>query len=363
MFPMIFAKGVEIGYAYTSFRWENNARRNAGVTVIVLSLRTVRSGRKFLFSEGLRIEASHINGYLADAQSVFVYRRTIAIDTSLPTMTYGSAPRDDGHLLLLPHERDEMLAAYPDAARVVRRYVGATEFIKGVERYCLWIDDRDLEAARKVPEISRRLDAMSRWRRGSDRPTTVKLVDAPHRFEEVRYKATDSIIVPIVSSERRDYIPMGYLGPDTVISNAANAVYDAEPWVFAILTSRMHMVWTRAVCSRMKTDFRYSGTTVYNNFAVPRLSDAVKEKLSVAALRVLDVREYHCEKTLAELYDPDNMPDDLRAAHADVDALVDSLYSKRDYETDEERLSDLFTMYEAMTADEGSAKGTKGGKK
>jgi hypothetical protein len=113
----------------------------------------------------------------------------------------------------------------------------------------------------------------------------------------------------------------------------------------------------------MKTDFRYSGTTVYNNFAVPRLSDAVKEKLSVAALRVLDVREYHCEKTLAELYDPDNMPDDLRAAHADVDALVDSLYSKRDYETDEERLSDLFTMYEAMTADEGSAKGTKGGKK
>jgi hypothetical protein len=151
---------------------------------------------------------------------------------------------------------------------------------------------------------------------------------------------------------------MGYLGPDTVVSDAAFAVYDAEPWVFALLTSRMHMTWTRAVGGKLKTDYRYSNTIVYNNFAVPPLSDETKEKLTLAALRVLDVREYHCDRTLAELYDPDQMPADLRAAHAEIDAHVDSIYSKRDYETDEQRLSDLFAMYESMTAAE-AAKGKK----
>ena len=156
---------------------------------------------------------------------------------------------------------------------------------------------------------------------------------------------------------------MGYLGPETVISNAAFAVYEAEPWLFGLLTSRIHMVWARAVGGKLKTDYRYSNTIVYNNFPVPVLSDATKERLTVAALRVLDVREYHCEKTLAELYDPDKMPDDLRAAHADVDALVDPIYSKRGYETDEERLSDLFAMYEEMTAAEQAAKPAKRSKK
>lgn len=358
MFPMIFAKNIEIGYAYTSFKWENNARYNAGVTVVVIGLRSLGSRPRYIFQDGLQIEASHINGYLADAPSVFIYRRTTAISRALPRMAYGSAPRDDGHLLLVPRERDEILNEHPEANAVIKEYVGAAEFINGIGRYCLWISDRDLPLARRVPAISRRLDAMTRWRSESERATTVKLVDSPHRFEEIRYKPTDSIIVPIVSSERREYIPMGYLGPDTVISNAANAVYDAQPWVFALLTSAMHMAWVRAVCSRMKTDYRYSGTTVYNNFPVPLLSDTQKEQLTIAAFRVLDVREYHCERTLSELYDPDLMPRDLRAAHESIDRLVDSIYSKRGYETDEQRLSDLFAMYESMTAAE-AADGSK----
>src|SRR5205085_2814512 len=155
----------------------------------------------------------------------------------------------------------------------------AAEFINDIERYCLWITDQAVPFAREIPAISHRLDAMTQWRRNSERASTVKLIDFPNRFEEVRYKATNSIIVPIVSSEHRTYIPIGYIDPDTVISNAANAIYDAEPWLFALVTSAMHMAWTRAVCSRMKTDYRYSGTTVYNNFPVPPLSDAVKEKL------------------------------------------------------------------------------------
>lgn len=359
LFPIIFAKGIEIGYAYTSFKWENNAKRNAGVTVAVVNLRVERPGPKYIYSNGLQIEAKNINGYLADARSVFVYRRTTPLSQVLPKMAYGSAPRDDGNLVLSLSERDEIVDGWPEAARLIRSFIGAVEFIGGVERYCLWVGDQDVSFARTIPMIARRFDAMVRWRSASERASTVKLIRFPNRFEEVRYKPTDSILVPIVSAERRTYIPMGYVGPDVVISNAANAVYDAKPWLFALLTSSMHMTWTRAVCSRMKTDYRYSGTTVYNNFPVPPLSDEVKDRLTTAALRVLDVREYHCERTLAELYDPDLMPEDLRVAHAEVDVLVDSIYSKRGYETDEQRLSDLFGMYEVMTAAEAAKAPTK----
>jgi hypothetical protein len=165
-------------------------------------------------------------------------------------------------------------------------------------------------------------------------------------------------MVPSNSSGLRKYIPIGYLGPETVISNTGFAIYGAGPWLFALLASEMHMAWVNAVCGRRRINYNYSNTIVYNNFPVPPLTDSVKEQLTVAALRVLDVREYHCERTLAELYAPDLMPDDLRQAHAEVDALVDSVYSKRGYETDEQRLSDLFAMYEAMTAEE-QASGAK----
>lgn len=185
------------------------------------------------------------------------------------------------------------------------------------------------------------------------------MAKVPYRFGEVRYRPTDSIIVPSVSSERREYIPMGYLGPDTVISNAAFAIYDAEPWLFALLTSKMHMAWARAVGGKMKTDYRYSNTIVYNNFPVPKLSESQKQRLTDLALRVLDVREYHCDKTPAQLYDPELMPDNLRQAHHAVDDYVDSLYSKRPYETDEGRLSDLFAMYEEMIAAEEATKPKK----
>ena len=272
-------------------------------------------------------------------------------------------PRDGGGLILSPPERDQMIETDPRSSEFIKRYMGSSELINDGERYCLWITNSSASVARSIPSIAARLDRVSLEREGSKAASTAAYAAEPHRFVQISYKPTDSIIVPSVSSERRAYIPIGYRGPETVVSNLAYAVYDAEPWVFAFITSRMHMVWTRAVGGQLETRLRYSNTIVYNNFPVPPLSDAVKERLTAAALRVLDVREYHCEKTLAELYDPDDMPDDLRAAHAEVDTLVDSLYSKHAYETDEERLSDLFTMYEAMTADEVLAKHGKGGKK
>ena len=359
MFPTLLVGGIEVGFAHTSFKWENNAKRNAGVTVAVISLRNESSAPKFLYTDDLQIAATNINGYLADAPNIIAGRQMRPIAAGLPSMTFGSKPTDGGYLVLEPHERDDLLGGFPESSRFIKRYVGASEFINDIERYCLWITDKDIPAARQIKPIAERLDRLTAWRLESKAQSTVDFANRPHRFKQVAYKSTDSIVVPSVSSERREYIPLGYLDKNTVVSNLAYAVYDAEPWVFALLTSRMHMAWTRAVGGRMKTDYRYSNTIVYNNFPVPPLSDATKEHLTAAALRVLDVREYHCEKTLAELYDPDVMPADLRAAHAEVDAMVDSIYSKRGYETDEQRLSDLFGMYETMTADEAANGGKK----
>ncbi|MBS4104080.1 class I SAM-dependent DNA methyltransferase [Tsukamurella paurometabola] len=356
MFPTIFDTGVEVGFAYTSFKWENNAKRNAGVTVSVVSLRNRSSAAKYIFTDDLSIESKNINGYLADAPNVYLSRRSTPLGSELPRMVRGSQPSDAGHLILEAIERSSLLEEAPESAPFIKRYMGASDFIKDDARYCLWIEPPDASIAMANPALTSRFSRVAEFRRSRNDKTTRDFAERPWQFKQPAYKPTDSIIVPSVSSERREYIPMGYLGPDTVVSNLAYAVYDAEPWVFGLLTSRMHMVWTRSVGGKMKTDYRYSNTIVYNNFPVPSLSEEIKERLTVAALRVLDVREYHCERTLAELYDPDKMPDDLRAAHAEVDALVDSIYSKRGYETDEERLSDLFAMYEEMTAAEQAAK-------
>ncbi|UNN05290.1 DNA methyltransferase [Rhodococcus opacus] len=349
MFPMIFEQGLEIGFAYTSFKWENNATRNAGVIVAVINLRNPRAGQKHIYTADVRIDAANINGYLADAPSAFLYRRSKVLSPVLPRMMYGSKPSDGGHLVLDDNERNELLDASPSAAEFVKRYVGSAEYINGSSRWCLVIPDDRITHANSIEAIARRLERVADYRSQSTEKSTREAAKYPHRFYFFSYKPTNSIIVPSVSSVRRDYIPIGYLDPDTVISNLAYAVYDAEPWAFALLTSRMHMVWTRAVGGRMKMDYRYSNLIVYNNFPVSDLAPGHRGQLTEVALRVLDVREYHSEKTLAQLYDPDLMPDDLRLAHQELDDAVDSIYRNRGFGSDEDRLSFLFRMYEQMT--------------
>lgn len=323
------------------------------MTVSVIGLRNECSEEKYIYTDDLQIAALNINGYLADASNVMAVRRPKPVSSALPPMSFGSKPTDGGHLILSPAERTNLLDVAPEAASFIKQYMGSAEFINGGERYCLWIDDESVDDANLIPAVHDRLNRVSHARLAEGASGISKKFSAePHRFIQRAYKPTDSIIVPSISSGRRKYIPMGYLGPDTIISNKGFAVYDAEPWVFALLTSNFHMTWVNAVSGRMREDYQYSNTIVYNNFPVPPLSEKTKEKLTVAALRVLDVREYHCEQTLAELYDPDKMPQDLRDAHATIDALVDSIYSKKPYETDEQRLSDLFSMYEKMITEE-----------
>lgn len=357
MFPMILAKGIEIGFAYPGFQWDNNAKKNADVTVAVIGLRNACDDPKYLYDDGLQIAASNINGYLADGGNVFVMSRRSPL-SDLPPMSFGSMPNDGGALVLTDAERNRLIESNPKAEKFIKRFLGASEFIGGEERYALWIDPPSVGDALQIAPIAARVERVRGHREQSERLATQKLADTPYRFGEIRYQPTESIIVPSISSGLRKYIPIGYLGPETVVSNKGFAIYGAGPWLFALLTSQMHMTWVNAVSGRMRINYQYSNTIVYNNFPVPPISDALKDQLTVAALRVLDVREYHCEQTLAELYDPDLMPEDLRLAHEAVDDLVDSIYSKRGYETDEQRLSDLFAMYEAKIAAE-SANGSK----
>ncbi|MGO3775183.1 DNA methyltransferase [Corynebacterium casei] len=359
MFPTIFEMGIEISFAYTSFKWENNAKYNAGVTVVVIGLRNESEASKYLYTDGLERKVKNINGYLVDSGNVSIHRRNSSV-SHLPRMSFGSMPNDGkGGLTLTTSEQQVLTNDFPESAQLIKRFTGAEEYIKGQERWCLWIDDENLDLAQSIPPIDTRLKRIEQARLNSDRGATQKLASTPHRFGEIRYKPTDSIIVPSISSGRREYIPIGFLGPETVISNKGFAIYDAEPWLFALLTSRIHMAWVNAVSGRMREDYQYSSTIVYNNFPAPKLSDANKEALTEAALRVLDVREYHCDCTLAELYDPEKMPRSLKEAHGVVDGLVDKLYSKHGFEDDEARLSTLFAMYEEAIAAEKEAEANK----
>lgn len=355
MFPPILAMRVEIGFAYTSFKWTNNARRNAGVTVAVIGLRSVSTAPKHLYSGDRRSRVTNISPYLAEGSAVIVKSQRKP-PTGLPPMTKGSQPTDAGNLLLTPQEHSRLLTSAPEAAPFLRRITGSKEYIEGTDRWCIWVEAANVEAARQIGELERRFEAVAANRAHSDKAATRALASVPWRFAEARHKPTEAIVVPSVSSERREHVPIGYLDANTVVSNLAFAVYDAEPWVFGLLTSKMHMAWLRAVGGKMKTDYRYSNTIVYNTFPVPNLSDADKELLTERALRVLDVREYHSEKTLAELYDPDLMPDNLRLAHQELDAAVDRLYRKRGFASDQERLTLLFDLYQEKTSAEGSAR-------
>lgn len=214
----------------------------------------------------------------------------------------------------------------------------------------MWIEDAELSKAKKIPEILARIEKCRMARLGSKRLATNKLASCAHRFAEIRYKATDSIIVPRVSSESREYIPMGYLNAGTVVSDSAFAIYDAEPWLFGLLESKMHMAWVRTVGGRLETRYRYSAQLCYNTFPFPKISSAKRTALSEAAEEVLMARAGHPEKTLAEMYDPEKMPRDLREAHQALDDLVDSCYPGYPFANDEARLECLFKLYEKMTA-------------
>lgn len=348
--PYALNLGVEIVFAYASFKWENNAKHNAGVTCVIIGLGMSGNGfKKVLFSNGQSRFVRNISPYLSEADDVIICGSERQI-SSLPLICFGSMPNDGGNLILEPSEYENLVAIYPCLERYIKPYIGSAEFLRGQKRYCLWLNGGNEGDYESIPEVRGRIEACRSYRLSSKRATTRELADSPHLMGEIRYRNTEAIIVPIHSSENRAYVPMGFLDEGNVISNAALAIYDAEPWVFAIISSAMHMAWMRITCGRLETRYRYSAKLCYNTFPIRKLKAAEKEMLNEAAYEVLDIRQKHTEMTLGDMYLPDKMPDDLKQAHRRMDELVDSLYRKQPFNTEEERLECLFALYKKMTS-------------
>ncbi len=350
LWPHVYGLGTDISFGVQSFRWNNNAKGNAGVTCVIVGLRRDGNFPRRLYTGAFSQEVGLISPYLTKShRRVIVEKQSTPISPFLPPLVFGSMPNDGGHLSLRPDERTALLQEEPAAAPFIRRFLGANEFLNGHERYVLWIRPDELAKASSIASIAERIERVAEYRLKSKREATRKLAGLGYRFAEVRHQDSNAIIVPKVSSEKREYIPIGFLDGSTVISDLASAIYSAELWVFALISSRMHNVWVRAVGGRMKTDFRYSATLCYNTFPVLPLPEKQRELLSERAFAVLEARELHSHKSLAQLYDPEKMPGELREAHQFLDASVDQLYRKRPFQSDDERLELLFDMYKAAT--------------
>lgn len=344
-------KYAQISFAYSWFKWSNNAKHNAGVTCTIIGLASseLKISKK-LYKNGNYQFVDKINAYLTAGSDVIVGSKSKSI-SDFPILSFGSMANDGGALLLDSQEVNSIIQDYPQSKKFIYRIYGALEFIRGEEKFCLWIDDEDLEEANTVPPIKERIDACRKARNESKRENTRKLSSVPHKFAEIRHLHSDSIIIPSVSSESRPYIPMGFLGKADIIIAPNFAIYDASLWLFGILTSRIHMDWVRAVGGRLETRYRYSAGLCYNTFPFPKISDSKKSEIEEAATEILLTREPYLTvgKTLADLYDPDTMPDDLREAHARLDDIVESCYPGYPFASDEARLECLFKMYEKMT--------------
>lgn len=349
LWPRLLEKKIEIGFACRSFKWTNNARGNAGVACVIVGLRCTSQRSKHILSDGISKVARNINAYLIDGPDIYFPRRTAPI-SELPNMIYGSKPTDDGQFILTRDQRDSLLATYPRAAQFIKEYIGSDEFINGQQRWCLWITDESREDALTIPPIEKRLNRIAAFRRASKAESTVEYAEYSHRFKQRTYQDSPSIIVPSVTSERRECMPIGFLTGGSVVNNLAYVVYHAEPFLFSILSSKMHYAWVKCVAGRLETRIRYSSSACYNNFPLPPLTDQQRKNLERCAFAVLDIRERHSEKNIAQLYDPDLMPPELRNAHRMLDVEVDGCFRSRPFNGDEERVGFLFKLYLEMTS-------------
>ncbi|MDD4403421.1 MAG: N-6 DNA methylase [Parabacteroides sp.] len=346
--PNIYLLDEEMYFAHTSFKWSNNARSVAGVTVVIIGISVKGKKKKYIYNDDKLNAVSLINAYLKADSDVIVSSQTKPL-SEFSMMDYGNKPVDGGNLILSQLEKDELLHLYPHSEQFVRVLLGSDEFINGNKRYCLWIDNSKLLDALEIQPIANRIEKTRNIRLASPDEGARKLALRSHQFREFNSPSDSSIIIPIHSSENREYIPIGFLNKDYVITNAAMAIYDADMWLFGVVTSKIHMIWIRTVCGALETRIRYSSTLGYNTFPFPEISEEKKKEIDEAAEEVLCVRAEHSEKTLAEMYDPDKMPADLRAAHHTLDLIVESCYRRDPFTSDEERLEHLFKLYEKMT--------------
>ena len=348
-------KNIDIIYAYTSFKWGNSAKYNAGVTVSIVGMcKSNIVEDKYIYDDKLsRRRATNINPYLTDGSNIFVENTREPINL-LPRMSRGNGPYDGGGLLFTLSEYSETIQKYPEITHIFKKFKSGEEMIKGTYRYALWLEENEYQKFKDNSIISERIERVRTFRQNAKSKSTKELADYPWRFGELKELSSQVILIPRVSSETREYVPMDFvMGKDMIISDAVITINNAPIWLLGILESKMHMVWLRSIGGKLKTDYRYSAGLVYNTFPIPELSEARKNMLEEAVFEMLDVREEE-GGTLAELYGGANKPmnERLRQAHEKIDGIVERAYQQKPFESDEERLSVLLNLYKEMTEKE-----------
>nr|WP_202985554.1 DNA methyltransferase [Thiospirillum jenense] len=353
----LIQRGVNIHFAHRTFQWTSEASGKAAVHCVIIGFGLHDVAHKRLFdyatvqADPIEKPGAHINPYLIDAPTCLLESRRTPL-SNVPKMIFGSMPNDGGHLLLSAQEKAELLQQEPNALQYLKRFLGAEEFINGIERWCLWLMNCPPEQLKRMPTVAHRIKKVKQHRLNSSRNATQKLAHLATLFGEIRQPESGNyLLVPRVSSETRKYIPVGYMNSDVICGDANLVIPDAALYHFGVLTSAMHMAWVRAVCGRLESRYRYSINIVYNNFPWPDpISTRQHDKISQAAQAVLDARNQYPESSLATLYDPVLMPPALIKAHQQLDRTVDAAYSKQTLQSDAERVALLFERYQQLTA-------------
>ena len=352
----LLAHGIVINFAHRTFSWSNEGRANAAVHCVIIGFAKFDRKEKLLFDyldirgDSTCKKAKQINAYLVDAANVLLQKTKQHISKNAPLMYRGSQPTDGGNLLLNDAEKAELIEKEAGAEKFIKKFLMGEEFINGISRWCLWLKDASASELKSLPYVLKRVEAVKQMRLASTKEATQKLANVPYLFGELKQPETDYLALPSVSSERRKYIPIDYLSKDIICGNKIYCVENATLYDFAVLNSAMHMAWTRAVCGRLKSDYNYAITVVYNNFLFP--IDASKQLIELAsecAERVLAVRKLHSDANLAALYDPLTMPLELSKAHADLDKAVDKAYGYTGTDDDASRVAFMFALYERET--------------
>lgn len=354
LWPLIFETGHEIAFAYTSFKWANLASHNAGVTVVIVGIsnRAERARKIYTPSEneGAIIKsADNINAYLVAASNIIIEAKPKPFGELSP-MQFGNHPYYGSALIFSTDEAREIIKKNSEAKDFIRPLYGSKEFISNTPRACLWIEEKDVNTAMLIPDIKRKVEEVAACRLAAKKDAAAqKLASTPYRFRDQYTPISHTFAIPRVSSENRPYLPTGLLEKSCILQDAAIAMYDAPLWNMALIASKMHLVWVATVCGKLKTDFRYSNTLGWNTFPVPSLTEKMKADLARSAEDILLAREAHFPATIADLYDPETMPENLRRAHERNDEVLERIYIGRPFKNDTERLEKLFDLYTKMT--------------
>lgn len=356
LWPLIFDSGNEIFLAYRPFKWSNLAANSAGVTVVIVGLARKGARKKDLYEDDTRLAASAIGPYLT--RDIVTIVNAEEVPRSEQSQMYlGNMAKDGGHLIFEGNEKNELIRDRLVPSRFVRDFWGAYELMRGTPRCCLWITDSDVDEAAQVPFLLEQFEKVRQFRLDSKAASTRDKASIPYRFVQLSARSGESaIIIPAITSENREYLPVATTRDRAIIGHKCYAIYDAPLWNMALIASKMHLLWIGAVCVRMRTDFSYSNTLGWNTFPVPLLTEKNKQDLTRCAEDILLARERHFPTTMADLYATDNMPEDLRAAHERNDEVLERIYIGRRFKNDTERLEKLFDLYTKMSTSATPAK-------